>query len=346
MLLSCLVALFVVDLRCSIPALVYGSLLAISAVQVLFMLNEGAILVLSGRGSIWQNTHPRKHITKLIFVRALIAVLEFCVLVVASITVWLRSTTEALLACPSTSAVLHVTRAVTISMWIVYMFFLLKVLIYVDPIGCFSPGLLEHISFLDSSLEQVTEDTDSGPVTMATSSGKVLLTKQVSYWVSTKDQYLRRIGRGERVTAERVGVHKIAVSQSKIRRRLGVLFCCLCIRDKRSVGVALEEVARGFYTIFGDTENHVVLTDIIAGLRLVHHDQKNNPDLTEKFRKVHNNYFCIVTLDGIIIMQATFRMMPGSQRYGLDPETIRKDGVFDWENEVLPIQRSFTHAPG
>ena len=33
-------------------------------------------------------------------------------------------------------------------------------------------------------------------------------------------------------------------------------------------------------------------------------------------------------------MQATFRMMPSTQRYGLDPETIQKDGMFDWENEV------------
>ena len=292
-----------VDLQCSIPPLLYGSLLAVSAIQVLFLLIEGAILVQSGRGSIWRNTDPRKHITKFIYIRALIAILEFCGLVVASIAVWLHSTTEALLACPSTSTVLHITRAVTVFMWIVYLCFLLKVLIYVDPIGCFSPGLLEYISFLNDS--QVTEEADNGPITMATRGEDVLLTKQVSYWVSAREQRLRRVSngrRGGRVSAERVAVQTTAVSQSKIRRRLGALFCCLCIRDKRSVGVALEEVARGLYTIFGDTENQVVLTDIIAGLRLVHHDQKNNPNLAEKFRKVHvqllhcNYYICFMVL--------------------------------------------------
>lgn len=286
-----------VDLQCSIPGLVYGSLLAVSAVQVLFLLNEGAILVQSGRGSIWKHTDPRKHITKFIFIRGLIAVLEFCGLVVASIAVWLRSSSEALMACPATSTVLHVTRALTIFMWLVYLCFLIKVLIYIDPIGCFSPGLLEHISFLDDSDEQVTEAADNGPVSMVTRGEDILLTKQVSYWISASEQRLRRVSNGrraERVNAERVAMHKTAVSQSKIRRRLGALFCCLCVRDKRSVGVALEEVARGFYTIFGDTDNRVVLTDIIAGLRLVHHDQKNNPNLTEKFRKV-----CTYTLQYI-----------------------------------------------
>lgn len=291
-----------VDLQCSIPPLVYGSLLAVSAVQVLFLLSEGAILVQSGRGSIWKNTDPRKHITKFIFIRALIAILEFCGLIVASIAVWLHSPSKALLACPSTSTALHITRAVVIFMWIVYLCFLLKVLFYIDPIGCFSPGLLEHISFLDDEHEQVTEETDNGCVTMATRGEDVLLTKQVSYWVSAREQRLRRVSNGRRggkVNAERVAVQTTAVNQSKIRRRLGALFCCLCIQDKRSVGVALEEVARGFYTIFGDTENQVVLTDIIAGLRLVHHDQKNNPNLAEKFRKVHvqlvTNFFVLLS---------------------------------------------------
>lgn len=295
LLLSCLVALFVVDLQCSIPALVYGSLLAMSAVQVLFLLNEGAILVLSGRGSIWRNTNPRKHITKFIFIRALVAVLELCCLVLATVAVWLPSSTQSLLACPSTSTALHVTRAVIFFVWIVYFCFLLKVLIYVDPIGCFSPGLLEHISFLDTSQEQVTEAAD-GPVTTATSGKDVVLTKQVSYWVSAREQRLRRVSNGRgtgTITAERVALQSTAVSQSKIRRRLGALFCCLCIRDERSVGVALEEVARGFYTIFGDTDRPIVLTDIIAGFRLVHHDQKNNPNLSEKFRKVIILLHCV-----------------------------------------------------
>jgi hypothetical protein len=226
-------------------------------------------------------------------------------------------------------------------MWLVYFCFLLKVLIYIDPIGCLSPGLLEHVSFLDDSHEQATEEADNGSVTMVTRGEDVLLTKQVSYWISAREQHLRRVSNGrraERVTAERVAVRKTAVSQSKIRRRLGALFCCLCIRDKRSVGVALEEVARGFYTIFGDTDNRVVLTDIIAGLRLVHHDQKNNPNLTEKFRKVYLYSTCTCVIMCILLhyVQATFRMMPSTQRYGLDPEIIRKDGIFDWENEVPP----------
>lgn len=308
LLLSCLVALFVVDLQCSVPALVYGSLLAMSAVQVLFLLNEGAILVLSGRGSIWKNTEPRKHINKFIFIRALVAVLEVCCLVLATVAVWLPYSTLSLLACPSTSTALHITRAIIFFVWIVYFCFLLKALIYVDPIGCFSPGLLEHISFLDTSQEQVTEVPD-GPVTTVTSGKDVLLTKQVSYWVSAREKRLHRVSnfRGTgRVTAERVAPQSTAVSQSKIRRHLGALFCCLCIRDKRSVGVALEEVARGFYTIFGDTDKPIVLTDVIAGLRLVHHDQKNNLNLSEKFRKVHVHlhvifYFCVASFPGHIL---------------------------------------------
>ena len=278
--------LFAVDPRCSIPVLVYAPLLAMSVVQVLFLLNEGAILILSGRGSIWRNTTPRKHITKFIFIRALIAVLEFSTLLVSSIGVWLPSSIRPLLACPHTTTTLHVTRAIIFFHWIVYFCFFLKVLIYIDPLGCFSPGLLEHISFLDGSREQVAQEV---PVTMATDGEDVLLTRQVSYWVSPREQLFRRVSNGRgagRLSAEKVAVQKTTVSHSRMRRRLGALLCCLCVRNERSVGVALEEVARGFYTIFGDTGRSAVLTDIIAGLRLVHHDLKNNPNLSEKFRKV------------------------------------------------------------
>ena len=283
-------SLFVSDIGCSVPPLVYGSLLIMCTVQVIFLFNEGVILVQSGRGSIWNNTSPRKHITKFVYVRGVVAVFELCGLVLASVAIWLHSSVHTLLACPSTTTALHFTRAVIFLHWIIFLCFLLKTLFYVDPLGCFSPGLLEHISLLDSSQEQATLHikTDGETVAMATSKEDVLLTRQVSYWISGREQFLRRISNtGGGSSVDRVSMQgRSGVSQSKVKRRLSALFCCLCTRDKRSVGVALEEVAMGFYTIFGDSDSRVVLTDVIAGLRLLHYDQKSNQNLSEKFRKV------------------------------------------------------------
>lgn len=287
LLLSSLVTLFAVDLSCKVSPLLYAPLMALCFIEVLFILNEGLVLIVSSRGSIWKNTEPRKHTDKLIFVRGLIALFELVTLMLATVGAWLPFSVGEFQTCPGTSVALNFTRAIIFFIWIVYFCFLLKVLIYIDPLGCFSPGLLEHISLLsDSNVSSTSIDGKGGVV--ATDSD-VLATSQLSYWVSRRDRlFHQRSGTSVgRVLQRRDTVQNSTATQTKMKRRLGALFCCLCLRNDSSVGIALEEVARGFYTIFGDPENSAALTDIIAGLRLVHYYQKSiAQNLNDKFRKV------------------------------------------------------------
>lgn len=281
--------LFYVDPSCDVPALLYSPLIALCVIQVVFVLNEGLILVYSARGSIWKNTKARRHIIKLIYIRAVIAVLELIGLIVNTVGTWLPSSSIDIIACPGTTSSLHFAQAVVFFLWIVYFCFLLKVLVYVDPLGCFSPGLLEHISLLDgdksSALEEgnglLTTDGESMP-------SSVLTTRQISYWVSGRARLYRQVSGSAvaQTVPQRMAVHNNTISQTKMKRRIGALFCCLCVRDQRSMSGALEEVARGFYTVFGDTDNSAVLTDVIAGLRLVHYEQQRTQNLNDKFRKV------------------------------------------------------------
>ena len=279
-------ALFASDLSCKVSPLLYAPLMAIVFLQVVFVLNEGLVLVLSSRGSIWKNTSPRRHITKLIYVRAFIAVFELVSLVVATVGTWLPATVRELQPCPGTLVALHFARAIIFFLWIVYFCFLFKVLIYTDPLGCFSPGLLEHIPLLD-------EKPSSEPGEEA--DGEVLTARQYSYWVTGRERLFHQLSRttsAGNVLQRRETVNEGEVSYTKMKRRLGALFCCLCVRDEGSVGGALEEVARGFYTIFGDYDNSPVLTDIIAGLRMVHYDQKRTRNINDKIRKVYTHYTC------------------------------------------------------
>ena len=270
-------ALFAEDSSCKISPLLYAPLISTVFVEVLFILNEGLILVISSRGSIWNNIGPRKHMLKLIFVRALIAVSEIITLIAATVGTWLPQSVAQLETCSEVPVALHFTRAVVLFLWIVYFCFLLKVLIYVDPLGCFSPGILEHISLLG-------DKTDLGE---GVNSESVLAARQLSFWVSGRRLFRQSSGSATtRLAARRETVHDTPISDVKVKRRLGALFCCLCVQDERSVGGALEEVARGFYTIFGDSENAPVLTDIVAGMILVHHEQQRSQNLNDKFRKV------------------------------------------------------------
>lgn len=268
-------ALFGVDFSCTVHSLLYAPLLATVCVQIAFVLCEGLVLVISAQGSIWKNVHPRRHITKLIFVRAVIAVLELLTLIVATVGTWLPSSVRDLKACPKTLVALHVTRGVVFFLWLVYLCFLLKILFYIDPLGCFSPGLLEHISILENDDPDVSTDGNAN----------VLVAKQISYWTDGTRRLIRQVS-GTTAADVLKSSPENTIGQAKMRRRLGALFCCLCVRDQRSMSGALEEVAKGFYTIFGDSGNNVVLTDIIAGMKLVHHEQHRRKDLGHKFRKV------------------------------------------------------------
>ena len=62
------------------------------------------------------------------------------------------------------------------------------------------------------------------------------------------------------------------LGHKKFLRRFRALCCCIGAGGGRSTSVALSDTAKAFHTIFSDLD--LVTTDILAGLVLLHKDQK------------------------------------------------------------------------
>lgn len=301
--------------------LLYAPLFSLALVEILLVLNEGVILALSARGPILKKTRSlafrQRHMPRAIYVRTVVAVLEALAIVASLVGVYHPLVTSAMEACPPLVPRFEVAQAVIVVQVILYFLFLLKVSVYMDPLGCFTPGLLERLTLLDGtdargsavispayldseappplgtagprSLEHAIIPVDFSPVTPPNRSVTVdanSSTKEVHIWRHRNTLFDLNPLDIDRATK----IHNDSINRKKYERRLRALFCCLGVRGQRSRGVALEDVARGLYTMFSETNS--VLSDVIAGFSLLHESQAKKKEeggeiaLTKKFRVV------------------------------------------------------------
>lgn len=281
----------------SIPPLLYVPLFSLNFIEVCFIIAEVVILVLSSRGSISKETPSflfrEKWMPYLIHARAYLAALELVAIIAALVGVFHPSVTSLVHDCELFSPRLRFAQAVVVIQVIVYLLFLIKVCVYTDPLGCSTPGLMERLTLLDSADERgslVVNPTGVGSTPESTlkqiSIDALSTATEINIWKHRKTITFINSEDIDRVTK----IHNDKVSRQKYERRLRAIFCCLGVRGQRSRGVALEDVAKGLYTIFSDTNS--VLSDIIAGFYLLRKDQVKKKReggeiaLTAKFRKV------------------------------------------------------------
>ena len=232
--------------------------------------------------------------SKLIYIRIVVAVLELFGRIASTVGVWHSSVTSLVKICPDFGVGLHFAQAIVLFLWVLYIGFLIKVVTYIDPLGCCSPGLLEHLP-LDSADRRKSTAEDQLDIGEMRNE-EYHSTKSVPYWTKRIDVYNVRIGekKVEDLEEKYLKGHSSNVGQTRLLRRLQTILCCLGVKGHRSRGMALEDVARTLYTLFGDV--NLVFTDIVAGLFLLNQDQRrrkaNHISLNEKFRKVCV-YLCV-----------------------------------------------------
>lgn len=243
-----------------IPPALYVSLFVLVALQVAVMINESVILSISSRGSITR-TEPRKNLRYFLYTRVVLFAIEVIGTVFCTVTVFSPNVAGKVDCDDVQSGALVFAKVVVIVLWVTLLVFAVGFLLYLDPLGCCTPGLLEELSFLDT-LDNKGE-ADSLPPNMS----------NISH--HRRRQVRKRSGHGPAVqvkAAKDPKLHRSHISRRKMVRRMQVLCCCLGVGGHRSRGFALEEIARTLHTLFGDVD--LVASDMLAGLMLINKDQK------------------------------------------------------------------------
>ena len=293
-----------------VPPLLYGSFFALLVVIVITAINETVILSLSSKGSVLDVVKPRRHITKFVYIKVLLSTAEFIALMACTVSISHKKV-KLELECDGFDNALRLSLAVVVIQWVVFAGLLIKTALYVDPCGLFSPGLLERLSMFDDSDNKgsfvistaragfdsdttLTEEQRRRQRTFERTDSylksQILTANNLHYWETKRARiFSANISQPsfDKIKNDHSKVHNAEISRRKLQRRLQVLCCCLGIGGHRSRGVALDDVARGLYTIFSETD--VVLSDVIAGFHLLHRHQKRKcrkgKSIVDKFRK-------------------------------------------------------------
>lgn len=280
--------------------LLYIPLFSLAVVLVCFIFNEGIIIALSAQGPIFKKTRTfrqrQKYMPYLIYLRIVMAVLELLAIIASLVAVFHPLSTSFTYECIPLRPRLKFARAVVLLQVVSYVLFLVKVCIYTDPLGCFTPGLLERLTLLDDTdargsllvapAEQSAEYAQQVAMKKRVSVDENSAAAEVNVWRKRNNIFNIKSDDIEKVTQ----VHNNTITLTKIERKLRALLCCLGVKGQRSRGVALEDLARGLYTVFSETD--MVLSDVIAGFSLLReHQQKKRGDgddteLIRKFRMV------------------------------------------------------------
>ena len=276
-------AIYLQDCDFSYSPLLYAPLFSLAAVEVCFILNEGIIVIVSAQGPIYKRTKSFEFRTKsmphLIYLRIIVAVLELLAIIASLVGIFHPSAVSDIIKCEPLRPRLHFAQATVLFQVLCYILFLLKVCVYTDPLGCATPGLLERFSLLDgtdgrgslllapSDIMSTEDEMRATALQRKISIDPSSAAKEINIWTK-RNRLLSLHGNDiERATK----IHNDSINRRKYERKLRALFCCLGVRGQKSRGVALEDVARGLYTVFSETD--IVLSDVIAGFSLLREHQ-------------------------------------------------------------------------
>lgn len=202
------------------------------------MVNEAVIFSISARGTMY-HSQPRRLLPYALYIRVFTFVLEVVAVIMLSYAVFSPEVAGSIDCQDYEDGPIAYAKALTIILWVTLIIYFIGFMFYVDPIGLCSPGLLP-----DMKLFEETDDAKD-PEQMDEES---------------------QITDGPKFHHSRVG-------QRAYFRRLKALCCCLGIGGHRSRSIAVNDVARAFYTIFSDLDD-VVPSDMLAGLILISRDQR------------------------------------------------------------------------
>ena len=180
------------------------------------------------------NEEPRRFLPHFLRIRAFLYVLEILSIILGGYIAWSPYIQDHI-HCERSNRVSQAIEAYVISVIVVHVLIAILFMIYFDPLGLQTPSLLKELFADDNS------DGASG-----------------------KKRYDDKLNKKK-------GLYR--TSTWRLWGRRAKLLCC-CVRgnNNTSKAQALDDIAHAMATMFDDVE--IVPTDFIAGLMLVHRDQK------------------------------------------------------------------------
>ena len=306
-----------------LPPLLYWSFFLLLAVQIGTMIDETIIMSISCRGRIWDSAKRDSQIPKYIYVRLVLLVLEFFSIILIFVATFDHNLIGPL-NCSSYRVAVALAEASSIVVLLKFAGSTIRLFLFLDPCGLFTPGLLQHLSFLDTDDEMPQQlqtqrfkrpsysrretllSSSSSSSAQSTTNPTVRQLRRtptvVRFWqrqVSVTQMFRRGYTLND-ISNQASNLQTNSIGLQRIQRRLHALLCCLGVGGQRLRGVALDGVARALYTLFdfedeGGDEVRLVLSDVIAGFKLVNQYQQymierlgERERLEDKFRKVHS----------------------------------------------------------
>ena len=301
-----------------LPPLLYYSFFALLTVEIGTVIDETIIMSISYRGQIW-DTHKRDtQLPKYLYIRLALLFLEFITVIVCSIATF-NPDLISVLNCNSYHVAVALAQASSVIILVKCFGSVVRLCVFIDPCGLFTPGLLQHLSFLDT-VDDVGETPTSfmrqrsdswlksflhlnKPVpnpfhtTNSVRAGRIV-TSDVNFWQHQMNisQTVRGGITPDELSRQVSQYHSDYIGLRRIERRLRVVFCCLGVGGHRSRGIALQDIARALYTLFdfkeeGEKEDvKLVLSDVIAGFKLVNYYQRNKITRLEKGERLEDKF--------------------------------------------------------
>ena len=232
------------------------------ATQALVIFSEVLVASVSSRGTV-TNDKPRRFLPHFLRIRALLYALEILGIVFGGYVAW-NPYIQDHIDCERSNRVSQAIEAYEISLIVVHVIVAVLFMIYFDPLGLQTPSLLKELRV---SANDDGDDVDGDDVDSASGVGD-----------------------------KKKGLYR--TSTWKLWGQRAKLLCC-CVRGNKnnSKVQALEDIAHAMATLFDDVD--IVPTDFVAGLMLVHRDQKKqleaNPecDLGAPIKKVSESRFML-----------------------------------------------------
>ena len=303
-----------------LPPILYCSFFILLTVEIATAFVETVIMSISCRGRIWETEKRDPHILKYIYFSLVLLVLEFIAVILCSVASFNQSVIGQL-DCNSYAVAVALLQTSSVVVLLKFTGSIIKLLVFLDPCGLFTPGLLQHLSFLDSAddhgempapLEEPqtlplfsilqnpsTYSPTARPPLERSGSNVIRFWRQSSIAHAVHGGYTL-----DEISQQAARFRSNHIGLRRLQRRLRIMLCCLGVGGQRSRGVALEDVARALYTLFdfeeeeNEEENeeervNLVLSDVIAGFKLVNIYQRNKTKrlgegerLEDKFRMV------------------------------------------------------------
>ena len=227
--------------------LVLAFILSQIILQVLVIISEGLVGLISSRGTI-SNAEPRRFLPHFLRLRAILYAVEILDCTFGCYVAWSPYIQDHI-ECERAAKVSQAIEAYVISVIIILVIIAVLFLIYFDPLGLQTPSLLKELNIYTRN-----EADDDVVVEVNKVQRKTVCNK---------------------TTVCKTKVNKrlySASSRQRWTRRARVLCCCAGGHNSRAKVQALGDIAHAMATIFDGVD--VVPTDIVAALMLVHRDQK------------------------------------------------------------------------